>query len=355
MAAEQENLDLSSQVNERLARIRSLTQALSPTIGPDRTAGIVELLERIVIAAARSEDGLTSEARVSYLAAGIYGRRPVSEKTIRNWSTWAQELRLLNVDRRSHRFGGHRTNVWQIDGCRLLALAREPAILLTEEHGQPDFGRKPGGSGAERTSALGRNGLPPLLQPDGQFDHGSSEPEPEGAGPEIQNEEGKPANQKGKRYVPANPAARIPPELLADIPELATAATRLVSKKATEGLKYGTWEMIHESDLARPAKMLSWFRQQLSLRRPVTGATEAELLLVLAAASYAANCHASRVLKSRCALFVHLVNGAIWDGRVISRIRSVRRWLDELAAREGEFWIANEPVRDELSLQTEET
>lgn len=131
-ARDQLTLDFTSRLNEALALIRSLERPLAD-LGPERAAGIIELLERIVLC---STDGVTSHARVSALAARIRDRRAVSERTVRRWRSDAVALDLLAVEDRSHKYGRSYTNVWQIAW---------PAIRALAAGGQADLGRTRGG------------------------------------------------------------------------------------------------------------------------------------------------------------------------------------------------------------------
>lgn len=57
--------------------------------------------------------------------------------------------------------------------------------------------------------------------------------------------------------------------------------------------------------------MIAWFRRQLAAPEPVTGPTEAELLLVLAAARYATKLPDNQV-RNRVGLFVRCVSRRYW-------------------------------------------
>lgn len=164
----QQSIDFSSLLNERLALIRSLEAPLA-YLGPAQSTAIMDLLERILLAAVKSEDGWTSHARKSYLAAGLAGHRTVSERTIQTWCLWAEELGLVDVDRRSHKFGGPRSNAWHICPERLKELA-SPL----------DFGRKSGRSRGEATSPPGEKPLPPVQKLDKQVRQQTTSPTPPG-------------------------------------------------------------------------------------------------------------------------------------------------------------------------------
>jgi len=141
-------LDFSSQLHERLAWLRALELPIARQTGwtPERIAGVIELLQRIVIC---SHDHTTSHARVITLGAGLHDRRKVSEKTIRNWKRDAKELGLLGCEEVSHHRGGHHTNVWQVQWHQVRALRLDT---------RPEVGRKRGGNGyrpgAETVTAL---------------------------------------------------------------------------------------------------------------------------------------------------------------------------------------------------------
>jgi hypothetical protein len=115
MPTDQLTLDFSSQLNERLAALRSLDRALEarcPDWSPERISAVIELLQRIAIC---SQDFTRSRARVGTLAMGLSDRRRVSARTINRWTKDANHFGLLKLEVESRRFGGHRTNSWEID------------------------------------------------------------------------------------------------------------------------------------------------------------------------------------------------------------------------------------------------
>ena len=122
-------LDFHSRTAEALAALRSLPSHL-PQLPIDLAAGVADLLERIALC---SRDNTTSHARAAKLAAGLDGRRAVSERTIRRWRVAAEQVTtsagpLLEIDHRSHRHGGHKTNAWSINWPAVRALLTgEPA------------------------------------------------------------------------------------------------------------------------------------------------------------------------------------------------------------------------------------
>jgi len=123
-------------------------------------------------------------------------------------------------------------------------------------------------------------------------------------------------------------------DLLAKIPELVEASRRSIEPLPAGGLKYGIFEPLTLKQLRGTGSMVGWFRGQLSAPRPATGPTEAELLLVLAAALYALEFPTERLTGKRVGLFVGLVSKHRWQ-RVLPKLREARRRLDELIEHYG--------------------
>jgi len=123
-----------------------------------------------------------------------------------------------------------------------------------------------------------------------------------------------------------------------EIPELAAAASHTVASLACGELCYGALKVLSETHLRQAGQLVLWFRRQLATARPLTGDSQAELLLVLAAARHALNVPAADVRKSRLALFCSLVARGGWLV-VRSHVPWARRTLDELLAKFPECLI----------------
>ena len=119
------------------------------------------------------------------------------------------------------------------------------------------------------------------------------------------------------------------------MPELREAADRSVAPLEAGKLAYGAFKPLRLGHLDRPRALVRWHRCQLGLDRPVvTGATEADVLLVLAAAIHAMTMPPADVKKNRVAVFVRIVSrGKWWD--CLDRVPEARRRLDELLQRFG--------------------
>lgn len=122
--------------------------------------------------------------------------------------------------------------------------------------------------------------------------------------------------------------------ILARVPELVAAWPREVAPLPAGDLLHGVFRPLAEASLKRPFGLVEWFRRQLSALAPVTGDSEAELLLVLAAAVYALRLKTVRL--NRAAAFVACVSRGEWR-RVVPYIPDARRQLDELLARQPDL------------------
>jgi len=341
MDGQQQNLDFSSALNERLAEIRSMERAPAlVALGPGRMAGVIELLERIVIC---STDRETSEARVSSLAARVQSRRAYGERTIRNWARDAESLGLIVVDRRSHRFGGHRPNVWRLQRDRVLELVASAREVQS--------GGTTAGNSAGSGAATGRQPLPPqggnacspraakiaalTLGSSGRkhVEEENSGPVREGGnGPGVvlrRTAQGERSDRGEPAYQPTAGTAcpEVRQELLEDHPLLREACRRSVEALPPDDLVGNAFAPLAESELKDPVKVTGWFRRQLAVRRPLTPPTEADLLLVLAAASWASKMPADQVRKSRKGAFVDTVLRGRWR-RVASHVGRAHEFLE---------------------------
>lgn len=130
--------------------------------------------------------------------------------------------------------------------------------------------------------------------------------------------------------------------LLGEVPELVAAAPRLIAPRPAGKLIYGVWRVLEMKHLRPDANsaIVVWHQQQLSLRAPVAGPTEADLLLTLGGALYAWHLPDSEVRKSRVAAFCNLVGSKHWR-RALPYVPEARATLDRLQADSGgAFWLA---------------
>jgi hypothetical protein len=119
--------------------------------------------------------------------------------------------------------------------------------------------------------------------------------------------------------------------LFEDIPELAEASQRIASPLPAGNLIYGPFkpEVVTIETLKGGLLLAEWFRRQLSIRLPVCGETEADLLLVFSAARYALEMPASDVLKTRVAIFNAQVSRGKWR-QVLHFVKAARKRLDDM-------------------------
>ena len=134
---------------------------------------------------------------------------------------------------------------------------------------------------------------------------------------------------------------------LQEVPELREAATRSVAALPPGDLAYGAFAPVAQTDLS-DGSLVPWFRRQLGLSRPVIGATEAELLLVLAAGLAAAAVPAADVQRSRVAIFAATVKRGIWE-QVLRRVPAARKLLDAICARWPEALSSPDGMGQELA------
>jgi hypothetical protein len=136
------------------------------------------------------------------------------------------------------------------------------------------------------------------------------------------------------------------PEILA-----AARSTRVASLPAGD-LACGVFRRqdVTLKTLRLPGKLIGWFRRQLSAHKPATGDTEADLLLVMAAARYALELRDDEVRSSRVAVFAHIVGRGAW-GRAMPCLPDARRELDRMIEQfgrrpllSGTAWPPTNPV-----------
>jgi len=357
----QQTLDFTSRMNEIIAACRSL-ERVECGLGPERMAGVIELLVRIALMA-KDSGGLVSFARVSTLAARLADRKPVSERTIRRWRRDAQALGVLEVLERSHQYGGHHTNRWAIQLVRIRELLRAGV--------GPDVGRTRGGHdvrpGADTVSAL------TVVRT--CITNQEQEPVPVPEGPDTETEDGKTSggswndyhasgspgpdakrrSERGAVNSPPDQASEREAALLAQHPLLREARTRRIEPlprgRLCDGNAFAPLEL---GDLRTPWRMVLWFRCQLSLQDPLLAGTEAHLLLLLAAAWHSVTCPESDVRRSRAALFAYTVSRRRWNAVVMRCLPNARAQLDELLRYLPEAYTARDslgPKRVELSAQ----
>lgn len=113
----------------------------------------------------------------------------------------------------------------------------------------------------------------------------------------------------------------------ADNELLRKAAEVPVERKSARSLKQSAFATFEEPHLSETASLVEWHARQLSSNEPVMGATEADLLLVIATAIFATN-HRN-VKTSRVGIFIDILTK--------HRFRKVVRHLPKAAAALAEF------------------
>jgi hypothetical protein len=115
-----------------------------------------------------------------------------------------------------------------------------------------------------------------------------------------------------------------------EVPELREAAGRRIVPLPPAGLVYGAFKPLKETNLA-DGSLVAWYRRQIGLSRPLTGDTEADLLLVLAAGIAASKIPDREVLKSRVGIFSATVSRGAWS-KVLFCVPAARELLDHVAS-----------------------
>ncbi|MCR9293297.1 MAG: hypothetical protein NXI32_11300 [bacterium] len=119
-------LPFDAAKGELLAQVNLLRHA-ETELTPVRTDKVVELLERLILLGndLTERDGLVRvRAQVIALAARIDRRSTVSDRSIRTWRAWAEQIGVIATDFRSQRLGRREWNVFIIDVARIRALVR---------------------------------------------------------------------------------------------------------------------------------------------------------------------------------------------------------------------------------------
>lgn len=101
--------------------------------------------------------------------------------------------------------------------------------------------------------------------------------------------------------------------LLEEVEELRDAALRTIDPKPAEELRFDPFVTLKEKHLESSEQMAIWHQCQLSSVSPAMGDTEADLLLVLAAAKTSRSVPQSQIKTSRRALFVWLIRNREFD------------------------------------------
>lgn len=257
------------------------------------------------------------------------------------------DLGVLEVRQTSDADGAARKNEYRLHWETVQALAlssvRELGVTVSQSHPATTWSHGATTWSQDATSLKeeifpGNHSAPePLPVPEAGPSQAATVPRtrPDAADPSWKTVAGKagsawkPAAQDGLRN-----------SLLAEIPELAAAAPRLITPRPAGKLRYGVWRVLELTHLRPPAApIVVWHQQQLSLAAPVAGPTEADLLLVLAGALYAWHLADSEVKKSRVAAFCNLVGSKHWR-RALPYVPEARAALDAIAAKSGPFWRA---------------
>ncbi len=151
----------------------------------------------------------------------------------------------------------------------------------------------------------------------------NSGPEPEGR-----------AGRDGKDFRgEENDLDAVREELLATIPALAAAGQIEIAALPPGSCARGVYGPLSCNEIWKPLGLVPWFRCQLAAPYPATGNTEADLLLVLAAALYVQNQPRASVSKP-VGLLINLLSRKQWR-KVVPFVTEARGLLDAAIAAHG--------------------
>lgn len=111
------------------------------------------------------------------------------------------------------------------------------------------------------------------------------------------------------------------------------AQTTIESKPAGPKMRRSAFASIDEHHLEDTGAMVEWHQRQLSVDQPIVGATEAELILVIASGLTAAKMSARSVKKSRVAVFVGTVKANSWKS-VLGYVEEAHQRLEEFKSHQ---------------------
>lgn len=323
--ASQLRLALDAGLSDRLKLVRMLEGA-NVGLSLGRKRGVVELLVRLLLLA-RDPDAadVVVEAQVSKVAAGFRDRPSVGERTVRNWRRDAQWLGLVSLDWP----GGSRWNTWVVHFARVAELLELGRSGDRPAGAGPEVVFDPAASGNKRqplplqaatiaaSTGRSRNRVLPLPEP--------------GAGPgffvagnrDDEASEGRGHRQRRRRSTIDTG------ELFDSVQALKEArGRRLAPLPLGASIAPGqAFACLKPEHLNKASSLLEWFRRQLSLPQPVLGPSEADFLLVLAAACWANRLPEKSIRANRVAAFVHVLTRGQW-GRVLPCLADARAWLD---------------------------
>ena len=117
--------------------------------------------------------------------------------------------------------------------------------------------------------------------------------------------------------------------LFEEVPELAEASQRNAKPLPAGEHVYGSTKpaVLTSETIKSGLLLVEWFRRHLGTDDPFCGQTEADLLLVMAAAGHAEKMPQQKVLKNRVAIFCAQVSHRKWR-QVLHQVQAARKRLD---------------------------
>lgn len=371
-STQQLTLDFSSQYHDR---IRQLSQAVSLTTGANLRH---KYLLHLVLRLEKPEAGLT------WPTAMIAEELMCDSRTVQRTSSFLLEHGLLEITERYASQTGERTNELRIDWEGVQRVLTRDHVARLERLGMSHAGtavlpRVIDGNGGEPTwrgdsteqaellgvgvashNSEGQGGprqnvmgprhfvtgprqnvgaIKEQLAPVLAQDLTDTEPVPV-LRPSPDFGEGTEESWRALPAEPGFPRLEIPLEESAEIPQLLEASRRFVAAMPdAANLVYGPFRVLTAEQLLQPDTIVRWFRRQLALRKPLTKGSEAELLVVLAAATWASKLAPDEVKRSRVAAFSSVITREGFWHRVKRYIPQAAETLESLATAKGRFWL----------------
>lgn len=321
-------LDFSSAVDDRRRQLKAALQWL-------RWPGLLEWSLCLWVLHVETEhEGLVRSYQ--QLAENLW----CGEKTVRRSVGRLVVAEVLLVEQTFDAARNARRNEYRLDWVTITRLLCQLSLSLGVGHSDRTYGQNDRRYGQNDQSLKEYTPSGSSVVPKSEFrnperGHGGSQ--------------GGTVGSAGRTFVPWD-ADALRRELLVEIPELVSAARQRLSRRPAGGLLYGGAFRVLEIEHLRPENvkaLVAWHRQQLSLKKPVCGDTEADLLLVIAAGHWAWCLDREAVAKNRVAALVNLICRRLWR-EALPRVRWAAAALDKLAGElGGRYWLEVVPESTE--------
>lgn len=335
-------IDFTSPLKERLAEIRSLETLKELGYPPPHIDTIIDLLTRVAMAS-YGKDWIE---RQPIELANLPTLRKVSERTVQVWTSRAELLGVVEVDRPSTRFGGHRKARWRVlypEIREVITRAQERAKVGGEVGVKRGCSRgaesaPPGGEESApliRVNYLNTSGPVPETGPElFEGDHGGStgpsgfrrEYQPPAGARDLGRVAQQPKASNGSAASPGRDDVR--EELVKFHELLRVASLRRVAPLPPGDCLGNVFKPLTLATLTKPALLAEWFRRASGVPDPLLSDTVADLLLVFAAAIYIKHLKPGEV-NNRVGVFVSVLFKRKWR-QIVDRLGHAAACLEKL-------------------------